>query len=56
MLNDAPYGAYAVNLNQIIRYWNRSAERITGHKVENVIGQLCYEVVQNCPADEEAPW
>ncbi len=31
-LNGAPYGAYAVNLDQIIRYWNRSAERITGHR------------------------
>ena len=47
ILNDAPYGAYAVNLAQIIRFWDQSAELITGHIAEDVIGRPCYEVVQN---------
>ncbi len=28
----------------------------TGHKAEDVIGRPCYDVVQNCPVDEEVPW
>ena len=56
LLERVPYGAYAVNLAQTIRFWNQGAERITGHRAENVIGRPCYEVVQNCPADEKEPW
>ena len=46
LLNYAPYGAYAVNLSQIIWYWNPAAERITGHKAQDVIGLRCNEIVQ----------
>lgn len=56
LLEDSPHGTYAVDLSQTIRFWNRSAERITGHKAEDVIGYPCYEVVQNCSTDEKAPW
>ena len=56
LLDGVPYGAYAVNLAQTIRLWNQSAERITGHRAQDVIGRRCYEVVQNCPADEKEPW
>ena len=56
LLNAASYGAYAVNLNQVISYWNPAAERITGHRAEVVVGRRCYEVLQNCPADENEPW
>ena len=28
LLSQAPYGAYAVDMNRIITFWNRSAERI----------------------------
>ena len=49
MLSLAPYGAYAVNMHQAIVFWNRSAERILGHKTEQVIGQRCYEICQNLP-------
>lgn len=55
LLDGAPYGAYAVNLTQTIRYWNPAAERITGHKAENAVGRPCYEVVRNCLAEGEAP-
>ena len=50
-LNDAPYGAYAMDLNQTIRFWNAGAERILGHQAENVVGRRCYEVLQNLHAD-----
>ena len=32
LLNQATYGAYAVDRNRIITFWNRSAERILGHR------------------------
>ena len=55
ILTDAPYGAYAVNLAQVIRFWNRSAELITGHMAEDVIGRPCYEVVQNLTGGGATP-
>jgi len=50
-LNDAPYGAYAMSLDQTIRFWNSGAERILGHRAENVVGRHCYEVLQNLNVD-----
>lgn len=38
-------GAYALSIDQTILYWNGSAQRILGHKVEQVIGRRCYEIV-----------
>ncbi|MYE54765.1 MAG: hypothetical protein F4X34_06165 [Chloroflexi bacterium] len=38
-------GAYALSLDQTILYWNGSAQRILGHKVEQVLGRRCYEIV-----------
>ena len=54
LLNGVPYGAYAVDLSQTIRFWNQGAERITGHKAGDVIGRPCYEVLQNCSTDGRA--
>ena len=56
LLEEIPYGAYAVDLDQTIRFWNQAAERITGHRPPDVIGRHCYEVVQNCPPNENEPW
>ena len=50
-LKDVPYGAYAVSLDQKIRFWNSGAEQILGHRAENVVGRHCYEVLQNLNAD-----
>ena len=54
MLSAAPYGAYAVDLNQIIMFWNHSAERILGHTSNQVIGRRCYDVLQGL-AEEGSP-
>ena len=54
-MDDAPYGAYAVNLEQTIWYWNPSAERITGHKALDIIGRPCFQVIQNLAEYEDAP-
>ncbi len=62
-LRDAPYGAYGIDLNQTVVFWNAQAERILGYKASEVLGRKCYEAVQvlaldgtttvctqNCPA------
>ena len=55
ILDAAPYGAYAVDLNQTILFWNSSAERILGHKAEEVIGQSCCQVLKNLGEGASAP-
>ncbi len=45
VLKTAPYGAYAVSIDQTIVFWNGAAERILGHASEDVLGRRCYEVV-----------
>lgn len=62
-LRDAPYGAYGIDLNQCVVFWNAQAEEILGYSAEEVLGKKCYEAVQvlsldgataictqNCPA------
>ena len=62
-LRDAPYGAYAIDLDQTIVFWNAQAEEILGYEARQVLGRKCYEAVQvlsldgakavcsqNCPA------
>ena len=55
VLNQAPYGAYAVDMSQTILFWNPSAERILGHKAKDVIGRRCYEALQNLPEEGATP-
>ena len=55
LLETSHYGAYAVDLTQTIRYWNTGAERITGHRRQDIIGRNCYQALQNLPADRETP-
>ena len=49
ILRVAPYGAYAMNMDQKIMFWNRTAEVVTGHRADQMIGRRCYEVLQNRP-------
>ena len=37
-LDGAPYGAFAVNMNKTIVFWNRGAERILEHEADQAIG------------------
>ena len=55
ILRAAPYGAYAMNMNQRIIFWNRTAEVLTGHRANQVIGRKCYEVLQNRPQGGNTP-
>ncbi len=51
LMNDAPYGVYAVDMEQKIVFWNRSAERILGYKSQDVIGRHCYDVCASVSED-----
>jgi phosphoserine phosphatase RsbU/P len=48
-LND---GVYVCDLNRKITYWNKSAERITGWRVEDVVGKQCFDNVL-CHVDKD---
>lgn len=47
VLSQAPYGVYAVDVDRIITFWNRGAERILGHWAGEVVGLRCCRVLQN---------
>ena len=36
-------------------FWNRTAEVLTGHRADQVIGRTCYQVLQNRPQDGKTP-
>ena len=44
-LSTASIGAYAVNVEQRILFWNRSAQQILGYSEEQVLGRRCNEVL-----------
>lgn len=55
LMNEAPYGVYAVDMDQKIEFWNHSAERILGYKRSAVIGLRCYEVCASLPEEGSEP-
>lgn len=54
-LDGAPYGAYAMNMDRTILFWNRSAERITGYEAGQVVGRQCYEALYGLPEQPSVP-
>jgi len=55
-LEHAPYGAYAVDLDENVVFWNSQAERILGHAAEDVLGRKCHEVAQGIRHDGTTPF
>lgn len=55
VLANAPFGAYAVTADQTIVFWNRGAERILGHRAEDVVGLRCYEAVASLAQEGVTP-
>ncbi len=45
-------GLYFVDMNRVITYWNKAAERITGFNAEEVIGRPCHENILNHVDDQ----
>lgn len=47
ILNSLQDGIYYLDLNRIITYWNRGAEKITGYDADQVIGKNCRDNILN---------
>lgn len=41
-------GAFAIDKEQRIIYWNEAAEQILGYRADDTLGQLCWELLQGC--------
>lgn len=54
-LDAASYGAYVMDLDRRILFWNRSAERILGHRADEVMGRQCYEALLGLPEQPSVP-
>ena len=54
-LSTASIGAYAVNVEQRILFWNRSAQNILGYSPDQVLGRRCYEVLVGITAGSLTP-
>jgi len=46
LLESTADGAFAVNRNLEIVYWNQAAQEMLGFDQDNTIGQTCYQVLQ----------
>ena len=55
-LESAPYGAYAIDMDQNIVFWNPQAEMILGHRAQDALGRKCYEVAQGVRNDGMTPF
>ena len=52
LLDALPVGIYIVSLDRRIHFWNKTAERITGHLAQDVIGRSCGgEILVHCGAE-----
>ena len=54
-LDTASHGAYVMDPQRRILFWNRGAERILGHRPEEVVGRQCYEVLLGLPEQPSTP-
>ena len=55
LLSQAPYGVYGVDMNRIITFWNRSAERILGYRASEAIGRRCCRVLHGLSENGTTP-
>ena len=46
MLDGAADGAFVINENQQLVYWNQAAQEILGHSPPDVIQKNCYEILR----------
>ena len=48
MLAGAADGAFVVNKNQNITFWNQSAQKLLGYPSNKAVGHPCYELLRGC--------
>lgn len=53
-LNRSADGAYVIDADQRIVYWNAAAERMLGYRSIDVLGRLCHDVLQGRDDDNKA--
>ena len=53
-LSRAADGAYVIDADQRIVYWNPAAERLLGYRAEDVLGRACHEVLRGRDDDNRA--
>ncbi len=49
VLSQTADGAYAVDRDQIVVFWNAAAERMLGYAADDVIGRPCHEIFHGEP-------
>ena len=45
LLSTERFGAYAMSADRVILFWSSGAQRILGHRREDVLGRRCYEAL-----------
>jgi len=55
ILNSIVEGVFTVDQNLRITYFNKAAEKITGVKVNNAIGEFCYEILKSNICEASCP-
>jgi PAS domain S-box-containing protein len=54
-LEQLPVGVYIVDRERRIRFWNRGAEHILGHRAHEIVGRMCTDhTVEACDGDGHA--
>jgi PAS domain S-box-containing protein len=48
MLAAAADGAFVINQDQTVLYWNQAAQNILGYPPSTVVGRPCYELLRGC--------
>ncbi len=48
MLDNAADGAFVIDEDQRIIFWSQSAQALLGYSPDDVLGQLCYDVLRGC--------
>lgn len=51
MLAGAADGAFVIDEDQRIVFWNQTAQELLGYTAEEAVGLLCYEVLSGCDED-----
>lgn len=47
-LDNTADGAFVIDEDQKIVYWNQAAQQLLGYTADEVIGQPCYEILRGC--------
>jgi PAS domain S-box-containing protein len=51
-LKGAADGAFVVDQNLRIKFWNKSAQKVLGFSNDDVVGQLCFHILQGCDGEK----